>query len=142
LIAIGGLLIAIRPQWGRISNNRETQKMKKILTALVLTAAIFVSSTAMADPADIILGTSCGITDENGNFHITNDTKVVISNNANGTATLKCKVELDPAVALAGTKAWVEKGFLCGVNGEVSDGPNNTKVISASGKATLTCHVP
>jgi hypothetical protein len=143
LIAIGGLLIAIRPQWGRNSNKWEIQKMKnKILTALFLTAAILVSSTAMADPADIILGTSCGLTDENGNFNISDDTKIVITNNANGNQTLKCKFDLDPAVALAGKKAFNVKGFPCNVNGVISDGPNNTKVISASGKATLTCHSP
>ena len=121
--------------------------MKTSIKSLVSLCATFAltSGLALADttPAEIFIFTDgeCGMVDEFLTGAILGEGKQISANSANGNVTLICKAETDRPES-GRSVVWNYDntgGMLCGTLDGATDDWH--QVISASGKAKLTCHL-
>lgn len=118
---------------------------KHLILAAAMTLFALAAPVAHAAPAVVINPAGgCGLFDGDGNFAFTNDTKVTATQSSNGNSKLTCKATVTPSAAgRAAHFDFASTGALCGINNpfgpQVTDQWNET--VSASGEATLTCHV-
>jgi len=119
--------------------------MRTILVASTISAVLALwGGAASADPAVVIRGDGCGLFDGNGDFAFTTDTQIVATQSQDGNAHLRCQADVPPSSSGGAAKFDFEStGSFCGIltpfDFEVTDQWHET--VSASGKATLICHV-
>src|SRR4051812_9888371 len=111
--------------------------MKKLLIpffALLFVSLALISwkSKAVPDGAIVINDFGCGMIDGDGNFAFSDNSHAVVTSSGNGM--LRCQATVPNSTG----KAVVYKDFLCGTFAGLADG---RETVSASGQATLTCHV-
>lgn len=115
--------------------------MKKILLTSIVTAcaALAFQAPAFAAPAIIITEFGCGLLDGNGDFAFTTDTKSVTTTGGDGTIMLKCQADVANDTGKAVNYDFEGTSLSCGTSLGGTDQWHQT--VSASGKATLTCHI-
>lgn len=120
--------------------------MKKYLILTAATALLaMTASVAQAAPAVVVdPAGGCGLFDGNGGFAFTTDSKVTATQSNNGNSMLKCKATVTPATAGGAARFdSASTGAFCVILNpfgvQVTDQWHET--VSASGEATLTCHV-
>lgn len=121
--------------------------MKKyLILAAATTLFVLAAPVANAAPAVVINPAGgCGLFDGNGNFAFTNDTKLTATQSNNNNSKFTCKATVTPSSA--GNAARFDSGStggtLCAIPNpfgfQFTDQWHET--VSASGEATLTCHV-
>lgn len=118
---------------------------KHLILAAAMTLFALAAPVANAAPALVINPAGgCGLLDGNGNPTFTNDTKVTATQSNNDNSKFTCKATVTPSTAgRAANFDFASTGFLCGIpnpfGAQVTDQWHET--VSASGEATLTCHV-
>ncbi|EXK43424.1 hypothetical protein FOMG_02382 [Fusarium oxysporum f. sp. melonis 26406] len=111
--------------------------MVKIATVIATVIALF-NNLASADPAIRITGLGCGLYDGNGNSVFTLKSRTVITHSENGNVV--CQATVTPSTAgKARTFNFKNTNVFCCTLAGCT--PNWQETISASGQATLTCHV-
>lgn len=120
--------------------------MKKYLILTAATALFaMTASVAQAAPAVVINPAGgCTLLDGNGSFTFTTDTKMTATQSNNSNSKLTCKATVTPATAGGAARFdFASTGIVCGIANpfgfQTTDQWHQT--VSASGEATLTCHV-
>ncbi len=109
--------------------------------------AVGFASGANAAAALVITDVACGVLDGNGNVFVTSDSHAVNANNANGNGKISCKAKgaanpTGKAVRFYGpARNNANSGLPCNIPNLGSTG-DWTNIVSASGRVTLTCHLP
>lgn len=125
--------------------------MKKSLLVATSVAMLIAGGISLAHAAAMhnVPDPACGLLDGNGNVALTSNDKITFTGNANGNATFQCKADVTPADSGGAVKFDFEStGFSCGVpNPADPSQPSRMtqhweETVSASGNATITCHVP
>lgn len=118
---------------------------KHLILAAATTLFALAAPVANAAPAVVINPAGgCGLLDGNGNATFTNDTKLTATQSNNNNSKFTCKATVTPSSAgNAARFDFGSTGFLCGIPSpfgfQTTDQWHET--VSASGEATLTCHV-
>lgn len=100
-------------------------------------ASTHTAPAALADGAVHISDFGCGMLDGNSSFVFTDSSRVVITPSGNGN--LVCKADVTPSSSGGAARFDFDStGLLCGTINGFTDKWHET--VSASGKATLTCH--
>lgn len=119
--------------------------MKKHLILAAATLFALAAPVANAAPALVINPAGgCTLFDGNGSFAFTNDTKVIATQSNNNNSKLTCKATVTPSSAgNAARFDFGSTGILCGIPNPLGFQTTNQwhQTVSASGEATLTCHV-
>lgn len=109
-------------------------------------AALFALAVpiAHAAPAVVVSGEGCGLFDGNGSIVFTTDTKRTATQSNNNNAKFTCKATVAPSTTGHAVRYdFASTGLFCGIL--TSTGFQFTdqwhQTVSASGEATLTCHV-
>ena len=117
--------------------------MKRIVvsafvTAGLLAAAPFTLGSASANNAAVRIDSfSCGLADGNGNFVVTDSSQAVVTQSGNGN--LRCQADVTPSsTGTAVHYSFDSTGFTCST--PAGDTAKWEETVSASGKATLSCH--
>jgi len=94
---------------------------------------------ADAEPAVVISDFGCGLLDGNGAAVFTNDSHGVITNSNNDNTMVRCQADVTPSADGRAVRWNFENtGGMCLTQSGLTD--QWTNVVSASGRATLTCH--
>lgn len=119
---------------------------KHLILAAATTLFVLAAPLANAAPALVINPAgSCGLLDGNGGFAFTTDTKIIVTQSDNNNSKLTCKATVTPSSAGnaarfdSGSTGGLPCGFFTPSGLQLTDQWNET--VSASGEATLTCHV-
>lgn len=119
---------------------------KHLFLASAISLAALAAPVAQAAPAVVVNPAGgCSLFDGNGNFAFTTDTKVTATQSNNDNSKLTCKADVTPSAAGGAARfdSASTGGILCGIVSpfgfQVTDQWHET--VSASGEATLTCHV-
>jgi hypothetical protein len=117
------------------------KRMLAMLSAMgfALMALLGLASAAQADPGNgavVIKDGVCGLFDGNGAVVLSDSSHSVVTPSDNGM--IKCQADVTPAAAGGTVKYnFANTGVLCG--GPLGVTEDWQEVVSASGKATLTC---
>ena len=119
---------------------------KHLILAAATTLFALAAPVANAAPALVINPAgSCTLVDGNGAFTFTNDTKITATQSNNNNSKFTCKATVTPSSA--GNAARFDSGstggLLCAIPSPFGFQTTNQwhQTVSASGEATLTCHV-
>lgn len=120
--------------------------MKKYLILTAATALFaMTASVAQAAPAVVINPAGgCNLFDGNGGFAFTTDTKMTATQSNNSNSKFTCKATVTPATAGGAARFDnASTGALCVILNPFGTQLTNQwhETVSASGEATLTCHV-
>jgi hypothetical protein len=103
-------------------------------------------SVAQAAPAAVTRVDGCGLFDGNGGIVDPTGAKITATQSANGNAMLQCKADVTPAASGGAAHFDYDSTQLsCGVpdsKGVVHMTQHWEEIVSASGEATMTCHLP
>lgn len=100
-----------------------------------------VGLTALAEPAVVIREFGCGLLDGNGSGVGTTNSFAVITDSETGAVMLRCQADVTPSsTGKAVQFSYDNTGASCGVLVGITT--KWKEVVSASGKATLHCHLP
>lgn len=131
---------------------RNIINMRKSFLVVTSLAALIAGgiSVAQAAPAVATRSDRCGLLDGNGVPYLVTDAnslKMTHTQSANGNATYQCSADVTPADS--GSAAHFDfdsTGFQCAIPDPGSFTDRMTEhweeTVSASGEATLTCHLP
>lgn len=127
--------------------------MQVSIKFFVSLCAIYFLTTGLtlAEPADItITPDNCALLDEYGDPAVVVDQRTVSSNNANGNLSVTCSYDFEEKLDARRSVIWNfdNTGFTCGIpifndSGAIVSYQRTEdwhEVISASGKAKLSCH--
>ena len=126
-------------------------KMRKSFVAAVGLAALTAGAIPVAQAAAVVTRSvdGCGLLDGNGAGLPATDPKITYTQNSHGNATFQCKADVTPAASGGAVQFnYDSTGFYCGVPdpADPTKPPQMTQhweeTVSASGNATLTCHLP
>ena len=125
--------------------------MRKTLMTLAgaVLLAVGFASGANAAAALVITDVACSVLDGTGTVFVTSDSHAVNANNANGNGKISCKAKgaanpIGKAVRFYGpARNNTNSALLCGIPGPGGGITGDwTNIVSASGRVTLTCHLP
>ncbi len=125
---------------------RNVINMRKSFFVVTSLAALIAGGISVAqagavhtDPND------CGLLDGNGGVVFPVDARVTATPSPNDNATVQCRADVTPAKSGDAVQwDYNSTGFLCGVpdsTGAVQMTQHWEETVSASGNATITCHV-
>jgi hypothetical protein len=112
-----------------------------LFVALTLGGFALLGASEAQAQAIVINDQGCGLLDGDGNFVFASSDHTVITNSANGNCHLKCSVKgVGNSTGKAAHFDNASTGLPCGTACGLTN--NWRETVSASGNATLTCHVP
>jgi hypothetical protein len=128
---------------------RNIINMKKSVIMVASLAALIAGgiSVAQAAPATVTRTDGCGLLDGNGVPQFATDAKMTTTQSANDNATFQCRADVTPADSGGAAHFDFDStGFKCAIPNPESFTDHMTEhweeTVSASGEATLTCHLP
>ncbi len=126
---------------------RNILNMRKSLFVVTSFAALMAGGIPVAQAAPAVLSRpdNCGLLDGNGGVVWPVDAKVTATQSPNDNATVQCRADVTPAKSGDAVQFdFNSTGFLCGVPdsiGAVQMTQHWEETVSASGNATITCHL-
>ncbi len=130
---------------------RNIINLKKSLVVAASFAALIAGaiSVAQAGPAAVSRAEGCGLLDGNGVGQLGTNSKITFTQNPNGNATFQCRADVTPATSGGAAHFDLDStGYECAVPDPLDAAKEDQmtkhweETVSASGEATLTCHLP
>ena len=130
---------------------RNIINMKKSFFMATCLATLIAGGISVAQAAPAVVTRTedgCGLLNGNGVPQFATDAKMTTTQSANGNATFQCRADVTPAASGGAVQFdFNSTGFSCGVPNpdpvkESQMTQHWQETVSASGEATLTCHLP